>query len=191
MLGRQVLVEMEWSVKAVMIPVISISFFGYFTSLRASPQEKTHTRTTITTSTSRTQTHYSTTPQFPLPTAAAAVGVPSFSEFSLSDLKATTNNFSPDYIVFESGERAPNQHAIIGGVEGGDEKDKAVRRMTRRPKMRELEEKAAVLTTYCDRSMWNAYQFAAVIKDLQNKVTSEQIAPLYLLGKSKFQSVRR
>lgn len=46
----------------------------------------------------------------PLSSAAttAAGGVPSFSEFSLSDLKAATNNFSPDYIVSESGERAPN-----------------------------------------------------------------------------------
>ena len=35
-------------------------------------------------------------------------GVPSFSEFSFSDLKAATNNFSSDYIVSESGEKAPN-----------------------------------------------------------------------------------
>ncbi|KAK4477263.1 hypothetical protein RD792_016477 [Penstemon davidsonii] len=42
------------------------------------------------------------------PAAAAGVGVPSFSEFSFSDLKAATNNFSPDFIVSESGERAPN-----------------------------------------------------------------------------------
>lgn len=31
-----------------------------------------------------------------------------FSEFSLSDLKAATNNFSSEYIVSESGEKAPN-----------------------------------------------------------------------------------
>ncbi|CAL1398197.1 unnamed protein product [Linum trigynum] len=35
-------------------------------------------------------------------------GVPSFSEFSFSDLKAATNNFSSDNIVSESGEKAPN-----------------------------------------------------------------------------------
>lgn len=35
-------------------------------------------------------------------------GVPSFSEFSLADLKAATNNFSSDHIVSESGEKAPN-----------------------------------------------------------------------------------
>ncbi|XP_057470354.1 serine/threonine-protein kinase BSK1-like isoform X1 [Actinidia eriantha] len=35
-------------------------------------------------------------------------GVPAFSEFSLSDLKAATNNFGSDYIVSESGEKAPN-----------------------------------------------------------------------------------
>ncbi|XP_050261065.1 serine/threonine-protein kinase BSK1-like [Quercus robur] len=34
--------------------------------------------------------------------------VPSFSEFSFSDLKAATNNFSSDFIVSESGEKAPN-----------------------------------------------------------------------------------
>lgn len=31
-----------------------------------------------------------------------------FSEFSLSDLKSATNNFSSEYIVSESGEKAPN-----------------------------------------------------------------------------------
>ncbi|KAI4389630.1 hypothetical protein MLD38_001836 [Melastoma candidum] len=35
-------------------------------------------------------------------------GVPAFAEFSLTDLKAATNNFSVDFIVSESGERAPN-----------------------------------------------------------------------------------
>lgn len=42
--------------------------------------------------------------------AAAAVDPSSFtfSEFSLSDLKAATNNFSSEYIVSESGEKAPN-----------------------------------------------------------------------------------
>ncbi|KAF2302354.1 hypothetical protein P3X46_000744 [Hevea brasiliensis] len=35
-------------------------------------------------------------------------GVPSFCEFSFSDLKAATNNFSSDNIVSESGEKAPN-----------------------------------------------------------------------------------
>ncbi|XVF63560.1 hypothetical protein PTKIN_Ptkin09bG0096500 [Pterospermum kingtungense] len=37
-----------------------------------------------------------------------AVGVPDFSEFSLAELKAATNNFSSDFIVSESGEKAPN-----------------------------------------------------------------------------------
>ncbi|XP_061365296.1 serine/threonine-protein kinase BSK1-2-like [Gastrolobium bilobum] len=32
----------------------------------------------------------------------------SFSELSLADLKAATNNFSSEYIVSESGEKAPN-----------------------------------------------------------------------------------
>lgn len=36
------------------------------------------------------------------------IGIPSFLEFSLTDLKAATNNFSPDYIVSEGGQRAPN-----------------------------------------------------------------------------------
>lgn len=43
--------------------------------------------------------------------AGAAVGdggVPVFSEFSLSELKAATNNFSSEFIVSESGEKAPN-----------------------------------------------------------------------------------
>ncbi|CAK9153914.1 unnamed protein product [Ilex paraguariensis] len=38
----------------------------------------------------------------------SATGVPSFSEFSFADLKAATNNFSSDFIVSESGEKAPN-----------------------------------------------------------------------------------
>ncbi|XP_021284179.1 probable serine/threonine-protein kinase At4g35230 [Herrania umbratica] len=37
-----------------------------------------------------------------------AGGVPDFSEFSLAELKAATNNFSSDFIVSESGEKAPN-----------------------------------------------------------------------------------
>lgn len=39
---------------------------------------------------------------------ASSDGVPSFSEFSFSDLKAATNNFSEDFIVSESGEKGPN-----------------------------------------------------------------------------------
>uniref|UniRef100_A0A2P2K651 non-specific serine/threonine protein kinase n=1 Tax=Rhizophora mucronata TaxID=61149 RepID=A0A2P2K651_RHIMU len=35
-------------------------------------------------------------------------GVPAFTEFSLADLKAATNNFSPEFIVSEGGEKAPN-----------------------------------------------------------------------------------
>lgn len=34
--------------------------------------------------------------------------------------------------------------------------------------------------------MWNPYHFPIVIKDLQNKITPEQIEPLYLFGKCKF-----
>ncbi|KAK6245658.1 Serine-threonine/tyrosine-protein kinase [Theobroma cacao] len=37
-----------------------------------------------------------------------AGGVPDFAEFSLTELKAATNNFSSDFIVSESGEKAPN-----------------------------------------------------------------------------------
>lgn len=48
----------------------------------------------------------------PPPQAGADVvasdGVASFSEFSLSDLKAATNNFSVEFIVSEGGEKAPN-----------------------------------------------------------------------------------
>ncbi|XVF68039.1 hypothetical protein PTKIN_Ptkin10aG0171000 [Pterospermum kingtungense] len=42
------------------------------------------------------------------PDPVVANGVPSFSEFSLADLKAATNDFSSDNIVSESGEKAPN-----------------------------------------------------------------------------------
>ncbi|GMP81824.1 hypothetical protein CsSME_00036404 [Camellia sinensis var. sinensis] len=38
----------------------------------------------------------------------AGGGVPTFSEFSFSDLKSATNNFSSEFIVSESGEKAPN-----------------------------------------------------------------------------------
>ncbi|KAI4297847.1 hypothetical protein L6164_037712 [Bauhinia variegata] len=47
----------------------------------------------------------------PLSVAAdqlASGGVPSFSEFSFSELKTATNNFSSEFIVSESGEKAPN-----------------------------------------------------------------------------------
>ncbi|XP_039049057.1 serine/threonine-protein kinase BSK1-like [Hibiscus syriacus] len=40
--------------------------------------------------------------------AAVAVGFLRFSEFSIAELKAATNNFSSDFIVSESGEKAPN-----------------------------------------------------------------------------------
>ncbi|KAI5647732.1 hypothetical protein M9H77_33737 [Catharanthus roseus] len=61
----------------------------------------------------KAQNHHSTPPLYqapspvPPPTAAAAA-VPSFSEFSLTDLKAATNNFSSEFIVSESGDKAPN-----------------------------------------------------------------------------------
>ncbi|KAH0978153.1 hypothetical protein GBA52_027872 [Prunus armeniaca] len=54
---------------------------------------------------SRTPTHH----QNPSPGSDPETGgAPPFSEFSFSDLKAATNNFSSDYIVSESGEKAPN-----------------------------------------------------------------------------------
>ncbi|GAB2267539.1 Serine/threonine-protein kinase bsk1 [Dionaea muscipula] len=40
--------------------------------------------------------------------SVASGGVPTFSEFSFADLKAATNNFSREFIVSESGEKAPN-----------------------------------------------------------------------------------
>lgn len=42
------------------------------------------------------------------PNSAASGGLRGFIEFSLADLKAATNNFSPEFIVSESGEKAPN-----------------------------------------------------------------------------------
>lgn len=42
------------------------------------------------------------------PDQVAAAGIPPFSEFSFKDLKAATNNFSSDFIVSESGTKAPN-----------------------------------------------------------------------------------
>ncbi|XP_027089112.1 serine/threonine-protein kinase BSK1-like [Coffea arabica] len=42
------------------------------------------------------------------PVPGTIAGVPSFSEFPLADLKAATNNFSSDFIVSESGEKAHN-----------------------------------------------------------------------------------
>ncbi|XP_039064271.1 serine/threonine-protein kinase BSK1-like isoform X2 [Hibiscus syriacus] len=40
--------------------------------------------------------------------AGTASAFPDFSEFSLAELKAATNNFSSDFIVSEGGEKAPN-----------------------------------------------------------------------------------
>lgn len=40
--------------------------------------------------------------------AVPATGVPPFSKFSFVDLKAATKNFSSEFIVSESGEKAPN-----------------------------------------------------------------------------------
>ncbi|KAA8535941.1 hypothetical protein F0562_028419 [Nyssa sinensis] len=42
------------------------------------------------------------------PDPVTSTGVPSFSEFSFSDLKAATNNFSTNFIVSEGGKKAPN-----------------------------------------------------------------------------------
>ncbi|CAN1307826.1 Serine/threonine-protein kinase BSK1 [Linum perenne] len=44
----------------------------------------------------------------PPPPSSAPAAAASFAEFSLSDLKAATNNFSSENIVSESGEKAPN-----------------------------------------------------------------------------------
>lgn len=43
-----------------------------------------------------------------LPSADTTGFAAAFSEFSLADLRAATNNFSSDLIVSESGEKAPN-----------------------------------------------------------------------------------
>lgn len=40
--------------------------------------------------------------------AAGGGGVPAFAEFSLADLKSATNSFNSEFIVSESGEKAPN-----------------------------------------------------------------------------------
>lgn len=40
--------------------------------------------------------------------AAPAAGVPPFIKFSFLDLKAATKNFNSEFIVSESGEKAPN-----------------------------------------------------------------------------------
>ncbi|XP_077246776.1 serine/threonine-protein kinase BSK1-like [Tasmannia lanceolata] len=56
--------------------------------------------------------HHPPNPPFshPPPTGSDSIstGVIAFSEFSLSHLKSATNNFSSDFIVSESGEKAPN-----------------------------------------------------------------------------------
>ncbi|KAG6778041.1 hypothetical protein POTOM_017886 [Populus tomentosa] len=56
------------------------------------------------------KTHQQQPPRSPSGSAVLdpATGVPSFCEFSFSDLKTATNNFSSDNIVSESGEKAPN-----------------------------------------------------------------------------------
>ncbi|KAK4562014.1 hypothetical protein RGQ29_004746 [Quercus rubra] len=55
------------------------------------------------------QLNIQTQPPSIISTDSVPIGeVPSFSEFSFSDLKAATNNFSSDFIVSESGEKAPN-----------------------------------------------------------------------------------
>lgn len=45
-------------------------------------------------------------------------GAPTFFEFSLPDLKSATGGFSPDFIVSESGEKAPN-HVFKGRLKSG------------------------------------------------------------------------
>ncbi|KAL6011865.1 Serine/threonine-protein kinase bsk1 [Asimina triloba] len=45
-----------------------------------------------------------------------ADGVPPFSEFSLADLRSATNNFSSDFIVSESSDKAPN-HVYKGRLQ--------------------------------------------------------------------------
>ncbi|GAB2219255.1 hypothetical protein Droror1_Dr00006888 [Drosera rotundifolia] len=44
----------------------------------------------------------------PQQTPLLSGGWPVFSEYSFSDLKAATNNFSSEFLVSESGEKAPN-----------------------------------------------------------------------------------
>ncbi|KAK9287168.1 hypothetical protein L1049_015579 [Liquidambar formosana] len=64
----------------------------------------------VTTTTFTTHHHPSTaTRHLPVnPTRLNSTGAPPFSEFSFSDLKAATHNFSSEFIVSESGEKAPN-----------------------------------------------------------------------------------
>lgn len=70
--------------------------------LRETHPEKDQTR----------QTHHQHAPVLhPPPTVGvdpATGGASTFAEFSFSDLKAATNNFSSEFIVSESGEKAPN-----------------------------------------------------------------------------------
>lgn len=55
------------------------------------------------------QNHHASNPSNGTDAASAASeGFRGFTEFSLADLKAATNNFSPEFIVSESGEKAPN-----------------------------------------------------------------------------------
>ncbi|KAJ7978689.1 Kinase family protein [Quillaja saponaria] len=55
------------------------------------------------------QSHHSHTHCLSTQTHPPSVGLdPSFFEFSFSDFKAATDNFNSDFIVSESGEKAPN-----------------------------------------------------------------------------------
>ncbi|CAN1163202.1 Serine/threonine-protein kinase BSK1 [Linum perenne] len=63
---------------------------------------------------------------------AGSAGIPGFKEFSLADLKAATNNFSSDFIVSESGEKAPN--VVYKGRLGNSNSDRswiAVKKFTK------------------------------------------------------------
>ncbi|KAI4336715.1 hypothetical protein L6164_015207 [Bauhinia variegata] len=62
--------------------------------------------------------------------ATLAGHVPVFSEFCLDDLKAATNNFSPDNIVSESGEKAPNV-VYKGRLQNQDRRWIAVKKFTK------------------------------------------------------------
>ncbi|GMH16335.1 hypothetical protein Nepgr_018176 [Nepenthes gracilis] len=70
------------------------------------PEKHYHHRPNSSTSALR---HHPPPSLGPDPAASATgEGVPNFSELSFADLKAATNNFSSEFIVSESGEKAPN-----------------------------------------------------------------------------------
>lgn len=100
--------------------------------------------------------HNTQNPPFSPPSpadGAAAGGVPSFSEFSFSDLKAATNNFSSDSIVSESGEKAPN---IVYKGRLQNRRWIAVKKFT---KMAWPDPKQFAVTLFCVLSFCSSFDF--------------------------------